>query len=123
MARLARGPLPRALPGHSTNKLTYDRQTKSLWHHMRSKPVVGPLDNSGIQLKPGPVLATAWRDWLRPTRRQRSSVPTRALFAATRPEVRTAGATRARTPSSRLSAKHPSWDEGCHLRAAAGRLR
>ena len=43
----------------------YDQQTKSLWHHMRGEPVVGPLADSGIVLKPRPVVTTTWRDWVR----------------------------------------------------------
>jgi hypothetical protein len=48
-----------------SNKLMYDQQTKSLWHHMRGEPVVGPLADSGIRLTPRPVVTTAWSDWLR----------------------------------------------------------
>jgi len=48
-----------------SNKLMYDQQTKSLWHHLRGEPVVGPLADSGIVLKPRPVVTTTWRDWLR----------------------------------------------------------
>jgi hypothetical protein len=48
-----------------SNKLMYDQQTKSLWHHMRGEPVVGPLADSGIRLEPRPVVTTTWRDWLR----------------------------------------------------------
>ena len=39
-----------------SNKLMYDQQTKSLWHHMRGEPVVGPLSDSGIRLAPRPVV-------------------------------------------------------------------
>ena len=48
-----------------SNKLMYDQQTKSLWHHLRGEPVVGPLADSGIVLKPRPVVTTTWRDWVR----------------------------------------------------------
>ena len=48
-----------------SNKLMYDQQTKSLWHHMRGEPVVGPLADSGIRLTPWPVVTTTWREWLR----------------------------------------------------------
>ncbi len=48
-----------------SNKLMYDQQTKSLWHHMRGEPVVGPLADSGIRLSPRPVVTTTWRDWAR----------------------------------------------------------
>ncbi len=43
----------------------YDQQTKSLWHHMRGEPVVGPLSDSGIRLVPRPVVTTTWREWTR----------------------------------------------------------
>jgi hypothetical protein len=46
-----------------SNKLMYDQQTKSLWHHMRGEPVVGPLADSGIRLTPRPVVTTTWREW------------------------------------------------------------
>ena len=48
-----------------SNKLMYDQQTKSLWHHMRGEPVVGPLADSGIRLIPRPVVTTSWREWVR----------------------------------------------------------
>jgi len=47
-----------------SNKLMYDQQTKSLWHHLRGEPVVGPLANSGIRLTPRPVVTTTWREWV-----------------------------------------------------------
>jgi len=48
-----------------SNKLMYDQQTKSLWHHMRGEPVVGPLADSGIRLVPRPVVTITWREWAR----------------------------------------------------------
>ena len=48
-----------------SNKLMYDQQTKSLWHHLRGEPVVGPLADSGISLVPRPVVTTSWKDWRR----------------------------------------------------------
>ncbi len=47
-----------------SNKLMYDQQTKSLWHHMWGEPVVGPLAHSGIRLVPRPVVTTTWQDWV-----------------------------------------------------------
>lgn len=49
---------------YRSNKLMYDQQTKSLWHHLRGEPVVGPLADSGIRLVPRPVVTTTWRDWV-----------------------------------------------------------
>ena len=48
-----------------SNKLMYDQQTKSLWHHLTGEPVVGPLSDSGIRLAPRPVVTTTWREWTR----------------------------------------------------------
>ena len=48
-----------------SNKLMYDQQTKSLWHHLTGEPVVGPLANSGIKLKVKPVVTTTWSEWVR----------------------------------------------------------
>ncbi len=47
-----------------SNKLMYDQQTKSLWHHLTGEPVVGPLADSGIKLTVLPIVTTRWRDWL-----------------------------------------------------------
>jgi len=41
------------------------KQTKSLWHHLRGEPVVGPLADSGITLTVRPVVTTTWREWRR----------------------------------------------------------
>ncbi len=60
-----------------SNKLMYDQATRSLWHHMQGEPVVGPLADSGIRLKPGPVVTTTWREW------QRLHPRTRVLDIAT----------------------------------------
>jgi hypothetical protein len=46
-----------------SNKLMYDHQTGSLWHHMTGEPVVGRLAHSGMRLRVLPVVITTWRDW------------------------------------------------------------
>ena len=46
-----------------SNKLMYDRETQSLWHHMTGEPVVGRLAESGIRLRVLPVVITTWKDW------------------------------------------------------------
>jgi len=46
-----------------SNKLMYDRETQSLWHHMTGEPVVGPLAASGIRLRVLPVVITTWKEW------------------------------------------------------------
>ncbi len=41
----------------------YDRETNSLWNHLRGEPVVGPLARSGVRLAVRPVVVTSWREW------------------------------------------------------------
>ena len=41
----------------------YDRETNSLWNHLRGEPVVGPLALSGIRLTVLPVVVTTWGEW------------------------------------------------------------
>ncbi len=48
---------------YRSNKLMFDRETKSLWNQFTGEPVVGPLVNSGIKLKLRPVVITTWREW------------------------------------------------------------
>mgnify|MGYP003724384579 FL=1 len=49
---------------YQSNKLMYDRGTKSLWHQFLGEPVVGPLGDSGVKLELIPVALTTWSDWL-----------------------------------------------------------
>ncbi|MBX9698199.1 MAG: DUF3179 domain-containing protein [Acetobacteraceae bacterium] len=46
-----------------SNKLMFDRATNSLWNQFTGEPVVGPLANSGIRLRPRPVVITTWAAW------------------------------------------------------------
>jgi len=48
-----------------SNKLMYDRQTRTLWNHMTGEPVIGTLVGSGIRLERLPVVVTSWGEWLR----------------------------------------------------------
>lgn len=48
---------------YRSNKLMFDRQTKSLWNQFTGQPVMGPLVDSGIRLKIRPVAITSWSDW------------------------------------------------------------
>ncbi len=41
----------------------YDRETNSLWNHLRGEPVVGRLARSGVRLTVLPVVVTSWREW------------------------------------------------------------
>ena len=49
---------------YRSNKLMYDRGTKSLWNQFLGKPAVGPLVGSGIKLKILPVVVTTWGEWV-----------------------------------------------------------
>ena len=48
---------------YRSNKLMFDRQTNSLWNQFTGRPVVGPLVDSGIELKIRPVAITSWQKW------------------------------------------------------------
>ncbi len=48
---------------YRSNKLMFDRKTHSLWNQYTGRPVVGPLVNSGIELKQRPVVITTWQSW------------------------------------------------------------
>ena len=48
---------------YRSNKLMYDHSTKSMWSTIEGKPVLGPLVNQGIQLKPLTVVTTTWGEW------------------------------------------------------------
>jgi hypothetical protein len=50
---------------YRSNKLMYDHATKSLWSTFTGTPVVGPLVNQGIELKPLYVVTTTWKEWRR----------------------------------------------------------
>ncbi|APX13252.1 DUF3179 domain-containing protein [Tateyamaria omphalii] len=48
---------------YRSNKLMFDRETHSLWNQWTGKPVVGPLVDSGIELRQRPVVITTWDSW------------------------------------------------------------
>lgn len=48
---------------YRSNKLMFDRETKSLWNQFTGKPVVGKLVDSGIGLNIRPNTITTWADW------------------------------------------------------------
>lgn len=50
---------------YRSNKLMYDRQTRTLWEQYTGVPVWGPLVGTGIELKVLPVVHTSWGEWLR----------------------------------------------------------
>lgn len=48
---------------YRSNKLMFDRTTKTLWNQFTGEPVVGKLAGSGIKLKIRPVAITSWEAW------------------------------------------------------------
>ncbi len=48
---------------YRSNKLMYDRQTKSLWNQFTGEPVSGELTHSGLALKTHPIVTTSWAAW------------------------------------------------------------
>ena len=48
---------------YRSNKLMFDDKTESLWNQFTGEPAVGKLTNSGIKLKPLPLVTTTWGDW------------------------------------------------------------
>ncbi len=49
---------------YRSNKLMYDRATRTLWDQFVGEPVWGDLVGSGIQLDVLPVVHTTWDEWL-----------------------------------------------------------
>ncbi len=50
---------------YRSNKLMYDRATKSLWSTLEGEPVVGSLVGRGLKLEPLWVVTTTWGEWRR----------------------------------------------------------
>ena len=50
---------------YRSNKLMYDRKTRSLWNQITGEPVVGKLVGSGIKLPVLPIVLTSWGEWKR----------------------------------------------------------
>ena len=48
---------------YRSNKLMYDRNTRTLWNQFSGKPAWGPLVGEEIRLKVLPVVVTTWGDW------------------------------------------------------------
>jgi len=48
---------------YRSNKLMYDRQTRTLWNQFTGEPVLGELVGSSIKLKLLPVVVTSWEAW------------------------------------------------------------
>lgn len=48
---------------YRSNKLMYDRQTRSLWNQFTGEAVAGPMMDAGVSLKMRPVTIASWADW------------------------------------------------------------
>lgn len=48
---------------YRSNKLMFDRETHSLWNQFTGRPVVGPLAESGLELRQRPVVIEPWVRW------------------------------------------------------------
>ncbi|MBM3488992.1 MAG: DUF3179 domain-containing protein [Alphaproteobacteria bacterium] len=48
---------------YRSNKLMYDRKTRSLWNQFSGEPVSGPLADSGLRLRQLPLTIASWADW------------------------------------------------------------
>ena len=48
---------------YRSNKLMYDRATRSLWEQYTGEPVWGPLVGKGLRLNVLPVVHTNWHEW------------------------------------------------------------
>ncbi len=46
-----------------SNKLMFDRQTRTLWNQLTGQPVLGELVDSDVTLDILPVVLTSWEDW------------------------------------------------------------
>jgi len=48
---------------YQSNKLMFDRETKTLWSSLDGTPAIGPLVGSGLRLAMRPVVTTTWGEW------------------------------------------------------------
>lgn len=48
---------------YRSNKLMYDRQTRTLWNQLTGEPVLGKLAGTGIKLNLQPIVVTTWEAW------------------------------------------------------------
>ncbi len=46
-----------------SNKLMYDRQTRTLWNQLTGEPVLGQLAATDVRLNLLPVVLTTWEEW------------------------------------------------------------
>ena len=50
---------------YRSNKVMYDRATRSLWHQFTGEPIIGTLADSGIQQPFFPSVVATWEEWLK----------------------------------------------------------
>ncbi len=48
---------------YRSNKVMYDRETRSLWNQLTGKPIIGPLVRQDVRLNLLPVVLTSWEAW------------------------------------------------------------
>ncbi len=48
---------------YRSNKLMYDRQTRTLWNQLTGRPVLGPLVAEEVTLNVLPIVLTSWAGW------------------------------------------------------------
>lgn len=48
---------------YRSNKVMYDRATRSLWHQFTGTPIIGPLAGSGIRQPLFPAVVSTWAEW------------------------------------------------------------
>jgi hypothetical protein len=49
---------------YRSNKLMYDRETRTLWNQLTGEPVLGELADTDLRLLILPIVLTSWADWL-----------------------------------------------------------
>jgi hypothetical protein len=48
---------------YRSNKLMYDRETRTLWNQLTGEPVLGELAGTDLRLSILPIVLTSWSDW------------------------------------------------------------
>lgn len=48
---------------YRSNKLMYDRETRTLWNQLTGEPVLGELADEDLRLLILPIVLTSWADW------------------------------------------------------------
>ena len=49
---------------YRSNKVMYDRATRSLWRQFTGEPIIGPLATTGIRQPLFPSVVTTWQEWV-----------------------------------------------------------